>query len=361
VALAAPRYLQLGQQLRFFPDQGLLQTDAVSVRLTVLETAIMSLLCENSEKFLNAKQLYDHVWHDQAEGNWRARLDTQLANLRKKTNLCYEGLIENVHGRGYRLTVAPEDRRTKGDDPTVGSCAPQQISFAQLMGRLAPLDVGGALRPYGHVVVEAGHPLELQVEYSERPVSNILKCEAGYTFLLSAEAFLKAADLTTRIVEAIAGMEGTEDIAGKARFLTVLDHCRIVLVPRAAVDAVYVLNSTDPVHAEVYYCLDQSQYALRIKDRELAAAHAERMLRGVPSRMAGVIGFAEGVADRQAMWDELRAILGGRLAKYPGVLERVLPEIQQEVRPIVKKGPSLADSTSGRRAPRRSGTCRSSA
>jgi hypothetical protein len=96
-----------------------------------------------------------------------------------------------------------------------------------------------------------------------------------------------------------------------------------------AVDAVYVLNSTDPVHAEVYYCLDQIQCALRIKDRELAKAHADHMLNGVSGRVAGMIDFAQGVADHQAIYEALKTTLRRRLAKYPRVLERVLPEVRK--------------------------------
>ncbi len=68
------------------------------------ELAILDLFASRPEAVITKDELYDAGWGRSYQPNSRA-LDQQILNLRKKLDpeRCHEGVIETVHGQGYRF------------------------------------------------------------------------------------------------------------------------------------------------------------------------------------------------------------------------------------------------------------------
>lgn len=73
------------------------------IPLTVKETGILEYLFLNSERFISAEELIEHVWDSNADG-FSNTVRVHMSSLRKKLRAaCGKNLIENVIGKGYRI------------------------------------------------------------------------------------------------------------------------------------------------------------------------------------------------------------------------------------------------------------------
>ena len=77
--------------------------DGKVIPLTVKETGILEYLFLNSERFISAEELIEHVWDSNADG-FSNTVRVHMSSLRKKLRAaCGKNLIENVIGKGYRI------------------------------------------------------------------------------------------------------------------------------------------------------------------------------------------------------------------------------------------------------------------
>lgn len=130
----AAKLFQLGH-LRFHSSDGTVTGAAVVVQLTPKEADLLSVFCAHSDRFLSAREVFDLAWNEPQAKEWRARFDTQLANLRDKLGAHLPDLFENTRSRGYRLKVPFSPR----DDPSEDAAEeePKEVStVAQGAGRL---------------------------------------------------------------------------------------------------------------------------------------------------------------------------------------------------------------------------------
>lgn len=73
------------------------------ISLTIKETGILEYLFLNSERFISAEELIEHVWDSNADG-FSNTVRVHMSSLRKKLrSACGKNLIENVIGKGYRI------------------------------------------------------------------------------------------------------------------------------------------------------------------------------------------------------------------------------------------------------------------
>ena len=77
--------------------------DGKEISLTSKETGILEYLFLNSERFISAEELIEHVWDSNADG-FSNTVRVHMSSLRKKLKqACGKNLIENVIGKGYRI------------------------------------------------------------------------------------------------------------------------------------------------------------------------------------------------------------------------------------------------------------------
>jgi DNA-binding winged helix-turn-helix (wHTH) protein len=344
MTLASPRAAKLFQlgHLRFHSGDGTVTGAGVAVQLTPKETDLLSVFCAHSDRFLSAREAFELAWDEPQAKEWRARFDTQLANLRDKLGPHLPDLIENTRSRGYRLNVTCGPRDAPSQDAAEEE--PKEISFASLLRRVTLRDHGGVLEPHSMVIVVSAHPIELLHGAEPGPIANILAGNVSYVYLVPADALPIVAELVRMVAQAIAATLSNDPapalpldpLEDQATVRDVTKRLRIVLTSPPCLDSFYVLNAQDQHLAEVYYCLHQDRRALRVKDRSLAREHARELLRLVPIGN-GVIQFAPGLPDRQATEDALRAELVDWLGPdHLGWIKLVLPDSPQNPLPVAK-------------------------
>lgn len=77
--------------------------DGKEISLTSKETGILEYLFLNSERFIPAEEIIEHVWGSNADG-FSNTVRVHMSSLRKKLKqACGKNLIENVIGKGYRI------------------------------------------------------------------------------------------------------------------------------------------------------------------------------------------------------------------------------------------------------------------
>lgn len=77
--------------------------DGKEISLTSKETGILEYLFLNSERFIPAEEIIEHVWDSNADG-FSNTVRVHMSSLRKKLKqACGKNLIENVIGKGYRI------------------------------------------------------------------------------------------------------------------------------------------------------------------------------------------------------------------------------------------------------------------
>ena len=348
MTLASPgaaKLFQLGH-LRFNLGDGTVTGAGVAVQLTPKEADLLSVFCAHSDRFLSAREVFDLAWNEPEAKEWRARFDTQLANLRDKLGAHLPDLFENTRSRGYRLKVPFSPRDGPSEDAAEED--PKEISFESLLRRLALSDHGGVLERHAKVVVASAHPIELLPGAEPGPITNILAGNVSYFYLVPADALPIVAELVRMAAQAIAGTVPNGPapalpLGDEATVRAITKRLRIVLTSPPCLDSFYILNAEDQHLAEVYYCLHQDRRALRVKDRLLARQHARELLQLV-SVENSVIQFAPGLPDRQATENALRAELVDRLGpEYLEWIKLVLPESPQSPLPVAE--------TSGRKPP----------
>ena len=348
MTLVPPRAAKLFQvgHLRFHSGDGTVTGAGVAVQLTPKEADLLNVFCAHSDRFLSAKEVFDLAWKEPQAKEWRARFDTQLANLRDKLGAHLPDLFENTRSRGYRLKVTFSPR----DDPSedAAEVEPKEISFASLIRRLALREHGGVLERHGKVVVASAHPIELLPGDESSAVANILVGNVSYVYIVPAGALPIVAELVRMAAQCVAGSlainpaQGTP-LADNALVHAITQRLRIVLIPPPSFDSFYILNAEDQHLAEVYFCPHQSRRALRIEERLVARERARELLQLVA---AGdhVIQFVPWLPDRHTTEHALRAELTKRLA--PEYLEWT-----SLVLPPPTEGAQHSSKTSGRKPP----------
>ncbi len=286
----------------------------MEVRLSPKEADLLNVFCAHSDRYLSAKEAYDLAWDEPTTG-WRTRFDTELTNLRGKLREQLPDLIENVRGRGYRLKVTASPG--EGPSGTPAELEPKEISFLDLLSRLALKEHGGVLGRHAKVVVISAHPIELLPGYTFGATTNILAGNVSYVYLIPADALPIVAELVRTIAEATNGVlsnapPATEPLADRAAVRVITKRLRIVLIPPPRFDSLYCLNAENEHLAEAYYCLHQDRRALRVSTRLVARENARAYLRLV-SDEDRIIQF-DPLLDRRAIEEALRAELLDRLA-----------------------------------------------
>ena len=348
MALVPPRTAKLFQlgHLRFHSGDGTITGDGVVVQLTPKEADLLNVFCTHSDRFLSAKEVFALAWNEPQAKEWRARFDTQLANLRAKLGTQLPDLLESTRNRGYRLKVTSSPKDDLRED--LAEEEPKEISFVRLLRRLALREDGGVLERHAKVVVASAHPIELLPGNEASAVANILSGDVSYVYLVPAGALPVVAELVRMVAQAVAGSLSTDPtpalpLADQAAVRAVTKNLRIVLTTPPWSDSFYILNAENQHLAEGYFCPHQNRRALRVEERLVAREHARELLQLVA---AGdhVIQSVPWLPDRQATEHALRAELAERLA--PGYLEWI-----ELVLPASPQSPLLVAKTSGRKPP----------
>ena len=74
----------------------------VQITLTTKEFDLLETFIRNKNIAISRSKLYEMVWNEPVMGDTRT-IDNHVSSLRKK--LGYDGLIQTVHGIGYRMDV----------------------------------------------------------------------------------------------------------------------------------------------------------------------------------------------------------------------------------------------------------------
>ena len=72
------------------------------ITLTTKEFDLLETFIRNKNIAISRSNLYEMVWNEPVMGDTRT-IDNHVSSLRKK--LGYDGLIQTVHGIGYRMDV----------------------------------------------------------------------------------------------------------------------------------------------------------------------------------------------------------------------------------------------------------------
>jgi DNA-binding winged helix-turn-helix (wHTH) protein len=337
MALVPPRPAKLFQlgHLRFHSGDGTITGDGVALQLTPKEADLLNVFCTHSDRFLSAKEAFDLAWNEPQAKEWRARFDTQLANLRAKLGAQLPALLENTRNRGYRLKAASSPKDDAREDAAEEE--PKEISFECLLRRLALREDGGVLERHAKVVVASAHPIELLPGNEASAVANILSGSVSYVYLVPAGALPVVAELVRMVAQAVAGSLSTDPtpalpLADQAAVRAVTKNLRIVLTTPPWSDSFYILNAENQHLAEGYFCPHQNRRALRVEERLVAREHARGILQLVAVGNH-VIQFVPWLPDRQATEQALRAELAERLApEYLEWITLVLPHSTQRAR-----------------------------
>jgi DNA-binding winged helix-turn-helix (wHTH) protein len=335
---AVPGTAQLFQigDFQFCPRDGTIVGPSANVQLTPTESELLTVFCSHSDRVLSAKEAFDLAWHEPSAKGWRARVDTQLTNLRDKLDAHLPDLIQNVRGRGYRLGRKLGNLHSRPADP---DDAKREISFAALRSRLWLRKDGGALLRNSTVLVVSRQPLELDEESQQQFVSNIQSGSISYIFLVPADALRVAVELVQLLVSSFRDEERQQFLFPAYSAQRLLGRLRLVVTPPPCPDSIYILNSDDQDHAEAFYCLHQDGRAVRIKNRLVAWHHARELFSIVPCGET-VIQVVPGVDSR--IPNQLQALLSDRLGSQYDAWADVL--LAQSAAIVERRPPLTAHS-----------------
>jgi DNA-binding response OmpR family regulator len=86
-------------------DAHVLELDGKVVKLTVREAKILDLLVSEPHRFIGAREIFKRVWGGGSSVDSEDAVHGVLKRLRKKLEqeCALHGLIEGLHGKGYRL------------------------------------------------------------------------------------------------------------------------------------------------------------------------------------------------------------------------------------------------------------------
>ncbi|WP_299217085.1 winged helix-turn-helix domain-containing protein [uncultured Aquimarina sp.] len=95
--------------LIFYPDQQKLNKDQTEISLTAKESELLAIFAHYPNQIVKREQLIKQVWEDNGVVVGRS-LDMFISKLRKKLGKDSEVKIVNVHGVGYRLEIANNNK-----------------------------------------------------------------------------------------------------------------------------------------------------------------------------------------------------------------------------------------------------------
>lgn len=95
-------FIYINEDAKFNKDTQEYLMHDVRVQLSKSETALLTLLCEQKNKNINAYDIFTHVWDDFDKEFSKDSVRTLVKKLRKKLP---PNTLENIYGGYYRLVV----------------------------------------------------------------------------------------------------------------------------------------------------------------------------------------------------------------------------------------------------------------
>lgn len=95
--------------IQFYPDQQRMVFGTVATELTAKETQVLALLSQTPNVVVERSRLQKEVWEDQGIIVTRS-LDIFISRLRKRLSVDVGVKIVNVHGKGYKLEIASDEK-----------------------------------------------------------------------------------------------------------------------------------------------------------------------------------------------------------------------------------------------------------
>ncbi|HEY6952140.1 MAG TPA: response regulator transcription factor [Bacteroidota bacterium] len=99
-----PSVIKLGK-LKFDRDRQVLSSRSGDRKLTSKESELLEMLCAHRNEVLYRNDILKSIWGDDSYFNSRS-LDVFISKIRKFLSADPSLEIKNVHGKGYKLTVA---------------------------------------------------------------------------------------------------------------------------------------------------------------------------------------------------------------------------------------------------------------
>jgi hypothetical protein len=248
-------------------------------------------------------------------------VDATLNRLRGRVNRVLPNLIENIRGRGYRVSAMRDVARpvhANRNEPEATKGTLEVIDFTAMMQRFRLVEDGGILRPGGEVLVESSYPLELVGDYGNDIVRNVMRGGIEYRFLIPVSRSSVANELIQLLVSESNRVEPKKALTQNTVFLALSRNVRVVVVPGVCPASTYAANAHLQELTELYYCLSQERSALLIKRRDAAYLHAQELLSLMPEEpallsIASEIAGADGVlrAMQTDLNERLRGVISG--------------------------------------------------